>query len=81
MNRGHAIGIGIGLLAGAAIGGAIALLYAPQSAKETKQLIRDKTRETGDHIRDFAIETTDRVREGAYEVSRRGQAVVHAMKG
>jgi len=30
------VGFGIGLLAGAAIGGAIALLYAPRSGRETR---------------------------------------------
>jgi len=31
-----------GLLAGAAIGGVIALLYAPQSGKETREKIKQK---------------------------------------
>jgi gas vesicle protein len=31
-----------GLLAGAAIGGAIALLYAPKSGKETRDLLKQK---------------------------------------
>jgi len=31
-----------GLLAGAAIGGVIALLYAPQSGKETREKLRQK---------------------------------------
>ena len=34
-----------GLLAGAAIGGAIALLYAPQSGKETREQIKLKLAE------------------------------------
>ena len=42
MNRDHAIGLGIGLLAGAAIGGAIALLFAPQSGEETRAMIKEK---------------------------------------
>ena len=41
MNKDNAIGFGIGLLAGVVIGGAIALLYAPKSGKETRQLIKD----------------------------------------
>jgi len=31
-----------GLLAGAAVGGIIALLYAPQSGKETREKIKEK---------------------------------------
>jgi len=33
----------MGVLFGAIIGGGIALLYAPKSGKETRQLIRDKS--------------------------------------
>jgi gas vesicle protein len=42
MNKDHCIGFGVGLLAGVVIGGVIALLYAPRSGKETRQLIKDK---------------------------------------
>ena len=42
MNNDYAIGLGIGLLTGAVIGGVIALLYAPKTGKETRQLIKDK---------------------------------------
>ena len=45
MNKDHAIGFGIGLLTGAVIGGVIALLYAPKTGKETRQLIKDKATE------------------------------------
>ena len=33
----------IGLLVGAVIGGGVALLYAPKSGQETRELIRDKS--------------------------------------
>ena len=69
MNKDHAIGFGIGLLAGAVIGGAIALLYAPMTGKETRQLVKDK-----------ATEAVDKVKEVASEASRRGQAAVTALK-
>ena len=69
MNKDHAIGFGIGLLAGAVIGGAIALLYAPMTGKETRQLIRDK-----------ATEAVDTVKEAASEASRKGQSAVKALK-
>jgi len=42
MNKDHAVGFGIGLLSGVVIGGIIALLFAPQSGKETRQMIKNK---------------------------------------
>ena len=47
MNKDKAIGFGVGLLTGAVIGGVVALLYAPQSGKETRQLIKDKVTNVG----------------------------------
>lgn len=35
----------IGLIAGAAIGGVVALLYAPQSGKETREKLKQKFKE------------------------------------
>ena len=51
MNKDNAIGFGIGLLAGAVIGGVIALLFAPKTGKETRQLIKDKATEVVDTIK------------------------------
>ena len=51
MNKDNAIGFGIGLLTGAVIGGVIALLYAPKSGKETRQLIKDKATEVVDAVK------------------------------
>jgi gas vesicle protein len=42
MNRDHVIGFGVGLLTGAVIGGVLALLFAPKTGTETRQLIKDK---------------------------------------
>ena len=42
MNKDNAVGFGIGLLTGAVIGGVLALLFAPQSGKETRQMIKNK---------------------------------------
>lgn len=52
MNKDHAVGFGIGLLAGAVIGGVAALLYAPQSGKETRQQIKDKTTALVDAVKE-----------------------------
>lgn len=51
MNKDNAIGLGIGLLAGAAIGGIIALLYAPKTGKEARQLIQDKATDVVDEVK------------------------------
>ena len=77
-------GFGIGLLAGAIIGGVIALLYAPQSGKKTKKLIKDKVTEFVDEVVDTVKEETsgvmDTVKEVTSEASRKGQAAVKALK-
>ena len=51
MNKDHAVGFGIGLLSGALIGGIIALLYAPKSGKDTRQMIKDKATELVDTVK------------------------------
>jgi gas vesicle protein len=77
-------GFGIGLLAGAVIGGVIALLYAPNSGKKTRQLIKDKATEFVDEVVETVKEETsgvmDTVKEAASEASRKGQAAVKAIK-
>lgn len=80
MNRDNVAGFGIGILAGAAIGGVIALLYAPRSGKETRELLKSKAVETAGNVRDFATDTADRVKFVAAEAGRKGEAVVHAVK-
>ncbi len=80
MNKDNAIGFGIGLLSGAVIGGVVALLFAPKSGKETRQLIKDKATAVVDAIKEDTIGVIDTVKETASEASRKGQAVVHALK-
>ena len=69
-------GFGIGLVTGVIIGGVIALLYAPKSGKETRQLIKDIATEVVDTVK----EETSGVMEAAAEASRKGQAAVKALK-
>jgi gas vesicle protein len=45
MNEDFAKGLCIGLVSGAVISVVIALLYAPKTGKETRQLIKEKTTE------------------------------------
>jgi gas vesicle protein len=55
MNKDHAIGFGIGLLSGAVIGGVIALLYAPKTGKETRQLIKDKATDVMETVKEKTL--------------------------
>lgn len=80
MNKDCAIGFGIGLLAGAAIGGTIALLYAPRTGKESRQLIKDKATEVIDTAREKTGEVIDIVKDAASEANRKGHAAVQALK-
>jgi len=52
MNKDSAIGFGVGLLTGAVIGGVMALLFAPQSGKETRQMIKDKVTKVVDAVKE-----------------------------
>jgi gas vesicle protein len=73
MNKDHAIGFGIGLLTGAVIGGVIALLYAPKTGKETRQMIKDKASSVVDAVRGKSTEVAD-------EVKEKTTGVVNALK-
>ena len=77
-------GFSIGLLAGAVIGGVMALLYAPNSGKKTKRLIKDKVTEFVDEVVDAVKEETadvvDTVEEAASDAGRKGKAAVKALK-
>ena len=57
-------------LAGAAIGAAVALLYAPQSGSQTRRLIRKKTDEGYKTLADTGKDILDRGRE-YYEKGRK----------
>jgi len=66
MNKDHAMGFGVGLLTGVVICGVIALLFAPQSGKETRQMIKDKAAGVADAIqgkREEATAVVDAVKE------------------
>ena len=73
-------GFGIGLLSGAIIGGVVALLYAPKTGKETRQLIKDKTTEVVEVVKEKTSGVMDAVKESASEASRKGQAAIKAVK-
>ena len=56
-----------GLLVGAALGVAIGFLYAPQSGKETRQLVKEKVEEA----REKVSEAAEKAREAAAEAKKR----------
>ena len=57
-------------IAGAAIGASIALLYAPQSGRDTRRLIERKTRQGRDAVADIGRDLADKGRD-LYEKGRR----------
>jgi gas vesicle protein len=69
-DRDGGTGFGIGLLVGAALGLAIGFLFAPQSGKETRQLLREKA----GAARERAGEITRKVRETTGEAVKRARA-------
>jgi len=87
MDRSTVAGFSFGLVAGALIGGAMALLYAPRSGKGTQEMLKGKAMEArqgaldvaGD-ARDVATGTVDRVVKAAAEANRKGEAVVRAVQ-
>lgn len=58
------------LLAGAALGATLALLYAPQSGRDTRRLITKKARQTREIISDAGEDLADKGRE-LFEKGRR----------
>ena len=76
MNKDNAVGFGIGLLTGAVIGGVLALLFAQQSGKETRQMIKNKATGMMDAIKGKAAEANEVVDTVKDKTSR----AVHELK-
>ena len=76
MNKDHAVGFGVGLLSGVIIGGIIALLFAPQSGKETRQMIKNKATGMVDAIKGKAEEANEAVE----SVKEKTTRAVHELK-
>jgi len=62
-------GFAIGLIVGAVLGLAVGFLFAPQSGKETRQLLREKA----ETARERAADITRKVRETAGETVKKAQ--------
>ena len=70
------------LLIGCAVGAGIALLYAPQSGKETRKLVgrkaaeaRDAVLEKGEQVRDTLVDTGERIAEAGRGAYRKGAGI------
>lgn len=61
MNENTGTGFFPGLILGAALGAAIALLYAPQSGADTRKLVKEKASE----LKDRAVDAVCRTQESA----------------
>jgi gas vesicle protein len=68
-------GIMIGVLIGAVIGGVVALLFAPQTGNETREMVRnrfgrmkDVFRESADDVSRMAEKTSNQVKRSAREM-------------
>jgi gas vesicle protein len=72
MNKDLALGIGVGLLAGVVIGGVVALLFAPQSGKETRQMIKDKAADAVDSVKEKSGGVMELVKILAAAASQKG---------
>ena len=73
-------GFGIGLVTGVLMGGVVALLFGPQSGKQTRQMIQDKATGVVETVKEKANGVIDTVRQAESEASRRGQAAIAALK-
>ncbi len=64
MNRDTSSGFFSGLLMGAVIGAAVALLYAPQPGTETRRIVKEKALE----VKEKAAKAASKIRESVSSV-------------
>jgi len=57
----------LGIIVGAVVGGAVALLFAPKSGMETRALIKEKAEEATEKVK----ETADKAREAAINAEKK----------
>ncbi len=72
---------GIGLVSGVVVGGALALLYAPKSGKDTRKQIKYKANEVVDTVKKEADEVIGMVKDATAETSRKGHAAINTIMG
>jgi gas vesicle protein len=61
----------LGILAGAVVGGITALLLAPKSGAETRQMIRDRAMDTRDMIAQRASDTREAIQNRVTDIKQR----------
>ncbi len=70
----------VGLISGAAIGAGLALLFAPQSGKETREKLKDSAEAVKDKIADLVDDTKDFIAEQKRAISEAVTAGKEAIK-
>jgi gas vesicle protein len=69
-DRSGASGVVLSFLVGALSGAALAILFAPRSGRETRELLGEKLRETGERGRQAGERAIERGREVADDAAR-----------
>ena len=69
-----------GFLLGALVGGAAALLLAPQAGEETRTIIKDKSIEIKDKTSEKAGEYAQKTKDSATSLQKRGQVVIEEQR-
>jgi gas vesicle protein len=62
-------GVVLSFLLGAVSGAALAILFAPRSGRETREMLGEKLRETADRSRRFGEQALEKGREAAEDAS------------
>ena len=55
-NKDSGPGFGIGLILGLVVGAALGFLFAPQSGKETRELVKDKAEDVSGVVKDLTAD-------------------------
>ena len=71
---------GVGVLVGLVTGTVLAMIAAPQSGEETRDLLRAKVREAADRTRDTAGDITQSVSGTTNDLLERGRSIVDAAR-
>jgi gas vesicle protein len=74
MNTGRVI---LSVVAGAAAGAALGLLYAPDRGENTRRKIAEKGEDLRDNIKDTVNKTVERTKSRASDFVERGSSKVH----
>lgn len=72
MDDGKSVGFIFGLMVGALVGASVAILLAPQSGEETREILKEKTMDTRRKVREF----TDNFKDDAEEWIEKGRKYI-----